>query len=436
VVRLLVIALAGVLLLPAAAPAADPYFGFSDNSVARGELSPEQDAALLARAGATSARISIEWDFVQRTPGPLQLGMYDATYRALLDQGIRPLILVMGAPRWAWPRWSLCFQPTCHFPPDRSHDDDWAKLLAAVALRYPQAAGIEVWNEPNLRTFFGTGPDPGRYAELLRIAYDAVKGVRPYMPVLGASLAPDRSEDETPTHWGMRPFLRAMYDDGARGAMDGLSLHPYPTGWLRGSTYEAIDQVLAVRDEEGDDAPLWLTEVGLSTSAGGSPYQQAVVLADLVPRLLRRPEVKGVYVHTLLDPQAIARTDREAGYGIVQAPGVPKPALCALASAVGAGAGCEPVQPPAAARAAWDAQDRLQSAVERALAYHRATGTYAGLDAGDVGAVDVDTFPGGAGARLCNAGAGRTFCIAIMPHAEFRFRTSAAATGEPGEPTW
>jgi hypothetical protein len=180
-----------------------------------------------------------------------------------------------------------------------------------------------------------------------------------------------------------------------------------------------------------------------------------------VPRLLRRPEVEGVYLHTLLDPQTIPRTDREAGYGLLRSPGLPKPGLCAVATAVGAGAECEPVEPPAVWRATWDAQEALQAALERALAYRRAAGTFAGLDAGDLGAAPADvsaspgpgtdpgrlhvaTSRGGADARLCNsAPVGRSFCIDALPGAEFRFKVApgpisaaAAAPPSPDGPAW
>jgi hypothetical protein len=448
VVRSLAIALAGLSLLPAVARAAPPYFGFSDQSVIRGEITAEAYAALLERAGADSARMTIEWEFVQSRGAPIALDAYDELYYALLRRGVRPLIAVMGAPRWAWQRWALCFSETCHIPPDRARDDDWAQLLETVARHYPAAVAIEVWNEPNLRLFYGTGPDPARYVELLEIAYRAVKRVDPGMPVLGGALAPARTLDRADTYWGVRPFLRAMYAHGAGEVMDGISLHPYPLGLRVGGTYEAIDQVLATRDAAGDDAALWLTEVGISTTNGFTPLQQAHVLADLVPRLLRRPDVKGVYLHTLLDPPTIPRTDREAGYGLLRAPGLPKPGLCAVATAVGAGAGCTPVEPPTGWRAAWDAQEALQAALEQALAHRRDSGSFAGLEAADLGAdparLHVAPSPRGTGVRLCNSSAtGHSFCIDVLPGAEFRFKTAegpiaaaAAAPAAPDGPAW
>jgi hypothetical protein len=429
--RLLVLALATALLLPAAAPAAAPFFGFNDNSVVRGELTPAEDAAILARAGANSVRISIEWDWIQRTRGPLQMGGYDQHYRALLAQGIRPLITVSGAPRWTWPVDAVCADDSCHYAHDRTYNGAWYFLVRHIAQRYPRAAAIEVWNEPNLGIFFAGGPDPVRYTELLRLAYNAVKSVQPDMPVLGGALAPDLGEEKTSEHWGMRPFLRAMYAAGARDYMDGISLHPYPAGTSEGVSYEAIDQVLAIRDNHGDNAPLWLSEVGVSsTDQGSSENMQAIVLGDLVPRLLRRPDVEGVYVHSLLDRQNVARTEREAGYGMMRTPVDEKPAFCSVATAFGAGDGCSPLQPLAARTAQWDAQEELQAAIEKALAYRRANGSYKGMTAASLGSdpeqLNVLTTPLGAIARLCKTTELRSYCVAIKPWGEFRFRSGSS----------
>jgi hypothetical protein len=276
--------------------------------------------------------------------------------------------------------------------------------------------------------FFADQPDPVRYTELLKLAYQAVKSVQPEMPVLGGALAPDIGQETTTEHWGMRSFLRGMYAAGAKGYMDGISLHPYPGGTSEGISYEAIDQVLAVRDEYGDRSPLWLSEIGVSsTGVGFTENSQAALLSDVMPRMLRRPEVKGVYVHTLLDPQSIERTNVEAGYGIMRAPGVPKPAFCSVATAFGAGQGCAPLLPPATRVAQYDAQEEVQAGIEKALAYRRVNGSFLGMTAASLGStpalLDVAVTPLGAVARLCKTIPLKSYCVAIRPSADFSFRS-------------
>jgi hypothetical protein len=329
-VRLTIAVLAALAL--AAPAAAEPYFGFNDNAPLTGDLTPSQDARLLARAGANSSRVTVDWTYVEPARGYLNFDLIDQIYRAQTRRGIRPVLIVTGAPKWAWRRWSFCLRGrTCHYPPDLVHDAAWRRFAGETARRYPLAAAIEVWNEPNLSGFWGGSPDPARYTELLRSAHDAVKAENPDMPVLGASLAGIRGDHVTPSAMSMRPFLTGMYGAGAAGVMDGISLHPYPKEGLVARSYEAIDEVVGTRDAFGDDSPLWLTEVGLSTAAGFSEQQQADVLGELVPALLRRPDVRGVWVHTLIDPVRRKVGGPEGGFGIVAGPGRPKLAFCVLA---------------------------------------------------------------------------------------------------------
>jgi hypothetical protein len=459
-----------LLVAPSSAVAKARWFGYNDNSTLTGALTPKADARLLARTGANANRIGVEWSRVQPTAGgPYQFREFDTIFRTWRKRGVRPVLVVDNAPRWAWPAWVLCFDgQDCHYPPDRSHDADWARFVAAVAARYPGAAGIEVWNEPNTRFFWATGPDPARYTELLREARAAVKRVDPGMPVLGASLASIAGNgDATPT--GTVPFLRGMYASGARGLMDGISMHPYPGARLDGGSYEMIDNVLAVRDEAGDTAPLWLTEVGLSTT-GGRPLGgygeafQAVVLRDLVRRLRRRPEVKGVFVHTLADPPAPRSYNTEDGFGIVRSAIQPKAAYCALAVTR---RHCAAPRAPAPLLNAWEAQERLQRAVEATLAYKRAHGSFEGLTntalhalasrlsalaphsaqpAGpDSDPSRIAILPRDNGElRLCNASRSTmSFCVTISAGAVFRFTaadgsiaTVDGASDGPGTYQW
>ena len=48
-----------------------------------------------------------------------------------------------------------------------------------VAQRYPEAAAIEIWNEPNVHWFWRPRPDPARYTELLVEALRGDQGRRP-----------------------------------------------------------------------------------------------------------------------------------------------------------------------------------------------------------------------------------------------------------------
>lgn len=342
-VGLLVVVLLAAVPVPASAAAL--WRGYNDNSTISRDLTPADDARLLARGGANSARITVDWKWVEQSQGALDLRMYDPIYHAWLARGIRPLLIVMGSPQWAWPPWWMwpdlgtCPDPAnCHVPPDPAKDRQWAAFVRAVAARFPAAVGIEVWNEPNLGGFFATGADPVRYTQLLRLAHGAVKSVNPAMPVLGGSLAPVLTESTDPNNYGLGPFLNKMYATGAGDVMDGIAIHPYPQGPSHAVTDGTIAATRAVRDAWGDIAPLWLTELGATTTGEVNELQQANVLSSLIRRLRRMPDVAAIYVHTLLDVTRAAPSDPERGYGVLRSATLQKPAYCAVARAFGRGA--------------------------------------------------------------------------------------------------
>ena len=336
--------------LPAPSTRTPRYFGFNDNSVRANLLSAAANATLTAGAGANVSRITFDWRWVESRQGVRNFAQYDAIYAALRARGIRPVWIVAFAPQWAFDAGVACnqWERECRYPPAREHLGAWRSFVAEVAARYPEAAAIEIWNEPNLRGFFRPGPDAGRYVELLKTAHAAVKGVDPAMPVLGGALG-NNQVNVAGGDVALETYLDRMYAAGARGSMDGISFHPYPWSLdLSAGTLFArsFDQVRAVRAKHGDAAtPLWVTETGVSTSGLDSRYrftasQQATASTALYRRIAAMPDVEAIMLHTLVEP-ALDATNIETGYGMVSAGLVPKPAYCAVARERGAvGPGC------------------------------------------------------------------------------------------------
>ena len=101
-----------------------------------------------------------------------------------------------------------------------------------AAHRYPGAVGFEIWNEPDAWNYWGRGLlpiDPVAYTNVLSSAHDAIKSVSPSMPVIGGALAPYPTT-VAGVHLSVNDFVGAMLRAGAADDMDGISLHPYPSG--------------------------------------------------------------------------------------------------------------------------------------------------------------------------------------------------------------
>jgi len=311
----------------------DLVYGFNDNSVARGLLTPESESALAARAGAEVVRLTLDWRAVEPSADAYDFSTADATYRALRRRGIRPLWVVAFAPDWARDQDPPC-PADCRAPPARSHEREWDELLALTAKRYPRSAGIELWNEPNYANFFFPEVDVKRYARLQRRGYKAVKRARPRMPVFNGGLA--NFLEAAPGQVPIGRFLSDLYEHGGKQTMDALSIHIYPGDPRRSAVRTSLGTVIAARDAAGDSRrPMWVTETGASTRNERSDLRwsesgQAAELGRIRDLLSRVRGVKAMLVHTLVDePGAPNRT--EAGFGVARAGGAAKPAFCRLA---------------------------------------------------------------------------------------------------------
>lgn len=254
---------------------------------------------------------------------------------------MRPLFILAYAPGWA--AGSACAGVTgrCNAGPAPGYYDDFARAAAALAKRYPEAAGIEVWNEPNLGKFWRPVADPEAYAALLRESFATVRQADPAMPVAGGSVVghypPAADSMDAPD------FLKRVFDGGAAHAMDAITVHAYAGGDVTGErAVRVVDGVRTVRDSWGDPAkPLWVTETGVSTTGANflSEADQATRLTVLDNRLRAAADVEMLLVHTLIDPPRGA-TNPETGFGVVRSDLSKKPAYCALALAWAGAASC------------------------------------------------------------------------------------------------
>ena len=258
----------------------------ASNRVAQGPL-----AQTLAAAHLDLARVPGVWAYVEPKPDQYDWTSLDESYRAVIKAGMRPVIQLLASPGWAigyrgGARDDGCNGQFCMQPPSTTEYPYWARFSGAVARRYPLAAAIEIWNEPNLWSFWHAGGvDPAAYEALLATSYNAIKAANPAMRVLGGSinnLFTTRQQTQRDCvgvgvikagdclakyDVGYAEFLRSMLQDGAADKMDGLSLHPYPinrTGLGLTGTFSDTQDILTaagapwmrlVPSEVGVDAP-------------------------------------------------------------------------------------------------------------------------------------------------------------------------------------
>jgi hypothetical protein len=316
-----------------AEPGPHPTFGYEDDWLQHLGLLDQ-----LQGSGADAARQGLYWSAIERSPGSYDWKPFDAVYQDMLARGIRPLWVLFEAPCWAQDKSAGC-NPTKRYRPTPAHFDDFARFAALAAQRYPEALGIEVWNEENTKLFWGGKPKPKRYASMLKQVAPAIHAANPEMPVISGGLASSYSNSKR----GLSTvkFLRKMYKKRAPNVVDAIGIHayakkPYHQDFL-GALRIRLAKSQRVKRKRGDaDKPIWITETGIST-AGKQAYsadQQAKALAQIYG-LFRR--IDGVPIPVLIFHRFVDVPTRgfpaEAGYGVLNKQGNRKPAYCAVAKA-------------------------------------------------------------------------------------------------------
>jgi hypothetical protein len=218
-------------------------------------------------AGINFVRTDFAWRFLEREKGRPEFANYDRMVAIAEKNGIWILGLISHTPAWA--------------APIADHLDEWLGYVEQVVRRYPQIRHWEVFNEPNLESFWGSKPDPAGYAKLLRLTYAKIKAIDPSLFVVSGGLA--GGNNASGGYAGS--YAQSMFAAGITGAFDAFGIHPYrfphapEESEFARNTYaprkatleEMLGRYRALMDAHGaGDKPVWITECGYSAVPGRS----------------------------------------------------------------------------------------------------------------------------------------------------------------------
>ncbi|WP_239103899.1 xylan 1,4-beta-xylosidase [Microbispora corallina] len=176
-------------------------------------------------------------------PGVFDFASLDARVKLMADTGGAPVLTLCCAPDWmkggrpGKTDWSLI-----ETAPRQEHFDDFARLAAAVARRYPHVRRFIVWNE-----FKGMWDDRHgewnavAYTELYNRVYDALKAVDPGIQVGGPYIPVDTYVSGSPSPSEV---------SGPWGSVDGRVVEAVDY-WLRhkkGADFVVVDGAAASHD--------------------------------------------------------------------------------------------------------------------------------------------------------------------------------------------
>ena len=290
---------------------------------------------LARKGGANVARYTVPWARVERKEGSYDWTIEDATYKMTLDAGLRPVIILHTAPCWAYPSVKCGGDGDYRaYRPDPAYLDEFADFARAAIERYPKAAAFEIWNEPNLKAFWGPDGTPSAYADMVKAVGQRIEGMGSHPPILFAGLTPK-------PQW-VEYLKQALGEFGAGDYVDGTAIHPYVGNKGAAAVRKRIRSVRDVLRAVKAPRPIWITEVGWSTNPEAetavTPQQQAARVDQLI-KTVPKFKVKSVILHRLRDVEH--SSPWEEGLGVLDINSHPKPIYCAL----GLGYGLQ-VKPP------------------------------------------------------------------------------------------
>ncbi len=260
------------------------------------------------------------------------LNYYEQTFRSL-PKGTKVLLDVVDTPSWE------SGSSDEHAPP--ANPNDYAAFVASLAQRWAgKVSAFEIWNEEDSPSWWTGAPNPAAYAQLLKAAYPAIKAADPSATVVLGGL--------TGNDYG---FLEGVYAAGGKGSFDAVGVHTdtacdklSPYDFLRGAgnrlipdSFLAYREVHAVMLANGDDKPIWMTELSWrttnapcaegawagQTAAGVSDEEQATYLRQAYHCMAENPYVQVALWFPLQDEGGITS-------GLIRANGSHKPSFAAM----------------------------------------------------------------------------------------------------------
>ncbi len=309
-------------------------FVFYDDATLNRELDGIQNT------GAGWVRFDFLWTAIEPDNNQWSFEQYDKVVAAVRSRGLQILGELDFTPPWA--RAASCTSSD-KCPPGNMAE--WQEFLRTTVTRYKASVSHwEIWNEPNLRGFWASGPDPAAYTELLKASYPAVKEADPNAVVITGGLAPAgvRDADRYPP----LDFLKGMYAAGAQGSFDAFGMHPYtypftPDEPAVYNNFANLGLYYDVMVANGDQAKqVWSTEAGAPTGTyvssdrrAVSEAQQALTAKRIYEIAAQRPWMGPVFWFCFRD-YGPNLGDIEQNFGILRNDWSPKPAYDAFVTSM------------------------------------------------------------------------------------------------------
>ncbi len=322
--------------------------------------------ARLAAGGTDTIRISVGWRQIEPLPGFRNWVHLDSVVAGAVGAGMEVLPVLFHSPKWVSGNNGAV--PPIYSDTGRTA---WSAFVADLVARYGTNGTFwaahpelprrpfrhyQVWNEVNLRAFWGSRPNPRGYAELVKLTSRALSA-DPEAKLLLAGLIPFKTVGAGSVA-GTSYLERLLKFRNLRSHVDAVAVHPY--GRLPRVVIKGIERIHDVLDPPrttksgkrtrragwSRKLPIFVTEFGWAT--GGELWDISPVQADLgqqarwvqrtyklMRRNAKRLRLRRALYFTHTDFDAEGTDYWSARMGLFDLSGNPKPAWFAYAESGG-----------------------------------------------------------------------------------------------------
>ncbi len=311
------------------------------------QLLAEQEATLKAQAaaGVGTLRQTFQWNEIEPRKGDWAFGMHDQLVASAAKAGITilPIVFNVRPGEKAKPKKNVTITRTTTMPPRNM--ETFAQYAVVLVKRYGRGGSFwkehpelpphpmtawQIWNEPNIKPYWGGRPNQVEYTAMLKATSTAIRAVDPEAEIVTGGI-PDSTQGIA-----LPDYLKLLSEAGAKGTFDTLAVHPYS---------KSVDGVISrtqdarnLLDRYGfTDVNVWITEVGWATSGPRSKFsvssgRQGELVAELLQRTaaVAKPlKLRGVVYYGWRDQKPYPGGKDFWGLhtGLLTEPGERKPSL-------------------------------------------------------------------------------------------------------------
>ncbi len=231
----------------------------------------EQAWPVLDDLGVKWARVQSGWARTEEEKGKYDFAWLDEIVDKLIERGVEPWIsisygnpLYCGKVNVAAPgkpeEFMECDKFGVGFPPVYSPEarEGWQNYVRALAEHFKdRVTHYEVWNEPDLLSFWKAQPKAAEYVDLVRLTSEPLKAVFPEAKLIAGAIA-----------WGMTVWSLRWFEDCMKAGMgehaDIITYHGYKSVPERHSTQEiaAFNHII---NKYAPGTPYWQGEAGMQS---------------------------------------------------------------------------------------------------------------------------------------------------------------------------